>query len=156
MTSSEGLGMSSTSVSWSGEEKNQVLAKGWLRINFDNFPTGLDNWGNCEVACGEVSSSNWGNSIKTFVAKNVDAVNHAPNTSGQVLIQLIVIIRLCYHGSVTSDTRCPRLDSKSANFVIPIPIPENTHRWGKHHCMAGLQFNKTGTDQWRKYNFICI
>ena len=27
---------------------------------------------------------------------------------------------------------------------------------GKHHSTAGLQFNKTGTDQWRKYNFICI
>ena len=25
--------------------------------------------------------------------------------------------------------------------------PENTHRWGKDHCTAGLQFNKTGTDQ---------
>ena len=24
---------------------------------------------------------------------------------------------------------------------------ENTHHWGKHHCTAGLQFNKTGTDQ---------
>ena len=24
---------------------------------------------------------------------------------------------------------------------------ENTHRWGKHHCTAGLQFNKTGTDE---------
>ena len=34
--------------------------------------------------------------------------------------------------------------------------PENTHRWGKDHCTAGLQLNKTGTDQWRKYNFICI
>ena len=30
-------------------------------------------------------------------------------------------------------------------------VPENTHRWGKDHCTAGLQFNKTGTDQWRKY-----
>ena len=33
---------------------------------------------------------------------------------------------------------------------------ENTHRWGKDNCSAGLQFNKTGTDQWGKYNFICI
>ena len=24
---------------------------------------------------------------------------------------------------------------------------ENSHRWGKHHCMAGLQINKTRTDQ---------
>ena len=27
------------------------------------------------------------------------------------------------------------------------PMQENTHCWGKHHCMAGLQFNKTGTAQ---------
>ena len=25
--------------------------------------------------------------------------------------------------------------------------PENTHHWEKDHCTAGLQFNKTGTDQ---------
>ena len=31
---------------------------------------------------------------------------------------------------------------------------ENTHRWGKHHCTAGLQFNKTENDQWKKYNFL--
>ena len=30
------------------------------------------------------------------------------------------------------------------------------HRWGKDHCTAGLQFNKTETDQWRKYDFIGI
>ena len=24
---------------------------------------------------------------------------------------------------------------------------ENTHRWRKLHCTAGLQFNKTETDQ---------
>ena len=24
---------------------------------------------------------------------------------------------------------------------------ESTHRWGKDHCTAGLQFKKTGTDQ---------
>ena len=28
--------------------------------------------------------------------------------------------------------------------------PENTHRWGKDHCTAGLQFNKTGLDRQRK------
>ena len=31
--------------------------------------------------------------------------------------------------------------------VIASTIPENIHRWGKEHCTAGLQFNKTGTDQ---------
>ena len=31
---------------------------------------------------------------------------------------------------------------------------ESTHRWGKDHCTAGLQFNKTGTDHKRTYIFI--
>ena len=29
------------------------------------------------------------------------------------------------------------------NFkLLNCPISENTHCWGKDHCMAGLQFNK--------------
>ena len=33
---------------------------------------------------------------------------------------------------------------------------ESTHRWGKDHCTAGLQFNKTGTDHKRTYIlFLC-
>ena len=47
-----------------------------------------------------------------------------------------------------------------AEIVLLIAVElkaEKTHRWGKDHSgMAGLQFNKTGTDQWRKYYFICI
>ena len=31
--------------------------------------------------------------------------------------------------------------------VAQMMSAENTHRWGKHLCTAGLQFNKTGTDQ---------
>ena len=37
-----------------------------------------------------------------------------------------------------------------AEIVLLIAVEleaENTHRWGKDHCTAGLQFNKTGTDQ---------
>ena len=33
---------------------------------------------------------------------------------------------------------------------------EKTHHWGKDHCMARLQFNKTGFDQKRKYVVICV
>ena len=33
---------------------------------------------------------------------------------------------------------------------------ENSHRWWKDHCTAGLQFNKTGFDQKIKYVVICI
>ena len=28
---------------------------------------------------------------------------------------------------------------------------ENTHRWGKDHCMAGLQFYKVALDCFTKY-----
>ena len=31
--------------------------------------------------------------------------------------------------------------------------PENTHHWGKYHCMAGLKFNKTVLDR-NKYFFL--
>ena len=35
-------------------------------------------------------------------------------------------------------------------------VAENTHRWGKDHCTAGLQFNKTGLYQGRNYVvFVC-
>ena len=36
---------------------------------------------------------------------------------------------------------------KPAKGTNRMANPENTHHWGKHHCTAGLQFNKTGTDQ---------
>ena len=41
------------------------------------------------------------------------------------------------------------LDStKQVKLLINLSVqPENTHRWGKDHCTAGLQFNKNGTDQ---------
>ena len=30
-------------------------------------------------------------------------------------------------------------------------ISENTHRWGTHHCTAGLQFYKVALDCFTKY-----
>ena len=47
--------------------------------------------------------------------------------------------------------------SKTTNsYGLACVNAENTHRWEKDHSTAGLQFNKPGADQWRKYNFICI
>ena len=48
------------------------------------------------------------------------------------------------------------VSSSGGGEEISSTYPENTYRWGKDHCTAGLQFNMTGTDQLRKYYFICI
>jgi len=52
------------------------------------------------------------------------------------------IVMLAFSGSLFSNSSQSAFDYSRRNVY-----PENTHRWGKHHCTAGLQFNKTGTDQ---------
>ena len=54
-------------------------------------------------------------------------------------------------------TACIRLCSPYVYTTISVGMDaENTHHWGKDHCMVGLQFNKTGTDQKRKCALICV
>ena len=39
------------------------------------------------------------------------------------------------------------------NFIVP---PENTHRWGKYHCTAGLQFDSTASLHTKNHRFAFL